>query len=444
MPLRLVAALMLVPWVCTSCAGRGGGGGGAAGVAPGGWYKGNLHTHSLWSDGDDFPEHIAAWYRDRGYHFLAISDHNTAQDSEKWVRYKDLYAKGAGPAADGYLKAFAKTARTRGDRAAGTQEIRLTPFAEYKSRFDRPGRFLLVQGEEISDTFEKKPIHINATNVGKTIKPQGGGSVVEVIRNNLKAIRAQSTELGRPILPHLNHPNFQWGVTAEELAAVVEEPFFEVYNGHPAVNQEGDEHPPAGTTRPVRPSIERLWDIANAIRMVTFKAPPLMGLGTDDTHNYHAGGMSRATAGRGWVMVRAKELTPEALIAAMEAGEFYASSGVTLRDVRYDAGTGTLRLDVQPDGDAKFTTRFVGTRKAAAQGGGSNAAVDPAHVHVTFATVEGATPTYRLTGDELYVRAVVTSDRPAENPSLAGQKKQAWTQPVGWERYVAGARPGKD
>jgi hypothetical protein len=20
------------------------------------WYKGNLHTHSLWSDGDDYPE----------------------------------------------------------------------------------------------------------------------------------------------------------------------------------------------------------------------------------------------------------------------------------------------------------------------------------------------------------------------------------------------------
>ena len=27
--------------------------------------------------------------------------------------------------------------------------------------------------------------------------------------------------LNRPILPHLNHPNFGWGVTAEELAAEV-------------------------------------------------------------------------------------------------------------------------------------------------------------------------------------------------------------------------------
>src|ERR671912_655646 len=86
------------------------------------WYKGNLHTHSLWSDGDDFPERIATWYRDRGYHFLAITDHNTLQQGEKWVKYADLYRKGAGPATDAYLKEFAGHAKTRGDRAAGNQE----------------------------------------------------------------------------------------------------------------------------------------------------------------------------------------------------------------------------------------------------------------------------------------------------------------------------------
>lgn len=40
------------------------------------WWKGNLHTHTLWSDGDDFPEMVAEWYRTRGYNFLALSDHN--------------------------------------------------------------------------------------------------------------------------------------------------------------------------------------------------------------------------------------------------------------------------------------------------------------------------------------------------------------------------------
>ena len=35
------------------------------------YYKGNIHTHSLWSDGNDFPEMIAEWYRTHGYNFLA-------------------------------------------------------------------------------------------------------------------------------------------------------------------------------------------------------------------------------------------------------------------------------------------------------------------------------------------------------------------------------------
>src|ERR1043165_3179003 len=44
------------------------------------WWKGNLHTHTLWSDGDDFPEMVVDWYKSRGYDFLALSDHNILQE----------------------------------------------------------------------------------------------------------------------------------------------------------------------------------------------------------------------------------------------------------------------------------------------------------------------------------------------------------------------------
>ncbi len=36
------------------------------------WWKGNLHTHTFWSDGDDFPEMVAEWYRTHDYNFLAL------------------------------------------------------------------------------------------------------------------------------------------------------------------------------------------------------------------------------------------------------------------------------------------------------------------------------------------------------------------------------------
>ena len=387
------------------------------------WFKGNLHTHSLWSDGDEFPERIAAWYRDRGYHFLAISDHNTLQQGEKWVRSADLKKKGALPATEKYLKDFADLARTRGDVAGGSFEVRLTPFDEFKPKLDRPGRFLLVQSEEVSAKFGAKPVHLCATNLsGEVVQPQAGGSVVEVIRNNVRAIEEQGRKSGKPVLPHLNHPNFRWGVTAEEMAAVVEERFFEVYNGHPQVGHEGDKD---------HPGVERMWDVANTIRMTTLNAPPMYGVGTDDSHHYHVAGMNRSTVGRGWVQVRATELTPAALIAAMKAGDFYASSGVALADVRYDAAAGTLTVKVQPDGGATYITRFVGTPAPPAGG-----QVPAGEIGTVFATVEGAEATYKLTGRELYVRAVVTADQPAANPSFKGQMKQAWTQPVGWEKRV--------
>src|SRR5271166_6234603 len=49
------------------------------------YWKGNLHTHSFWSDGDDFPEMIADWYKRHGYHFLTLSDHNVLSDGERWL-----------------------------------------------------------------------------------------------------------------------------------------------------------------------------------------------------------------------------------------------------------------------------------------------------------------------------------------------------------------------
>ena len=42
---------------------------------PGRFYRGNLHTHSTRSDGGLSPAEVVASYRDRGYDFLALTDH---------------------------------------------------------------------------------------------------------------------------------------------------------------------------------------------------------------------------------------------------------------------------------------------------------------------------------------------------------------------------------
>lgn len=394
------------------------------------WYKGNLHTHSLWSDGNDFPEMICDYYKVNGYHFLALSDHNILSKGVKWMDAEAIAKRGQAEGLERYKARFGeKWVETR------TQEeklqVRLKGLEEFRPLFEEPGKFLLVQSEEISDSFGKLPIHVNAANLRELIKPQGGKSLRETIANNLIAVELQSRQVGQPMLAHLNHPNFGYAVTAEDMAAVVEERFFEVYNGHGGVNHLGNAE---------KAPVEKMWDIANTIRLAEMKGPPLFGLGTDDSHNYF--GQKGSSPGRGWVHVRAKELTPEALIDALKQGEFYASSGVELSDVRFDAKAGKLELEIVPAEGVEYQTQFIGTPKK--YDAKSEPVLDKegkeivatrrysADVGKVFATVPGTRPGYKLTGDELYVRALVTASVPPKNPSFKDQKAQAWTQPVGW------------
>ncbi len=396
------------------------------------WWKGNLHTHSLWSDGDDFPEMIAAWYQEHDYNFLALSDHNVLSEGARWMPLKSILQRGGPEVLKKYESRFGRAwVETRPSEETNQLEVRLKPLDEFRGLVERGGKFLMIPAEEISDKAEGKPVHMNATNLLELIKPLGGATVREAMSNNLRLVLEQEKRLGRQILPHLNHPNFGYGVTAEDLAHVIVENFFEVHNGHPGVNQLGD------TTHP---SIDRMWDIANTIRIVNLNAAPLMGIATDDSHQYH--GKPGAHVGRGWVQVRCRYLTPEHLIRAMKAGDFYSSSGVVLDEVQFDSARGELSLSIQPDADETFVTEFIASLKPS-QSTLANPTVgeeptakplDPDLIGVVVARVEGKKASYTLTGREWYVRAIVTSSAEPADPSWKGQRKQAWTQPVGLQK----------
>jgi hypothetical protein len=305
------------------------------------WWKGNLHTHSFWSDGDDFPEMIVAWYKAQDYDFLAISDHNVLHQSVRWLAVGTNQVRNL--ALEKYLAKFGKDwVEARGEEAK--REVRLKQLPEYRGLFEEPGKFLLLQSEEISDAFEKLPIHINASNIRDLIPPQGGKSVREVMQNNVNAILEHGRKTGEPVLAHLNHPNFHWAVTAEDLAAVEGERFFEVYNGHPSVNNQGNSQ---------HASTDTIWDVALALRLASENPEPLYAVATDDTHNYHRHGLGQSNGGRGWVMVWARSLTPKDLIEAMGRGDFYASSGVRLKNVERSAGELSLEVDAEPGVDYK-------------------------------------------------------------------------------------------
>ena len=362
------------------------------------WFKGNLHTHTLWSDGDDFPEMIAEWYRDHGYHFLALSDHNVLSNSDRWMAGAAVNRRAGVDVVGKYRKRFGDAwVQRRGD------EVRLKTFDEYRGLVEERGRFLMIQSEELTGgAGDGRTLQMNATYLAEQLTFQMGSTIRESMTRNLQMVEESGKRTGREVMLHVNHPNYKWGVTAEDLAAVVGERFFEVWNGVDGDNDPGDA---------TRPGTDAIWDTANTLRITQYSAPPLYGLATDDSHNHH-GNKTHSPPGRAWVMVRARHLTPDAIVRALRAGEFYSSTGVELEDVSFVGKR--LALKISPKGAERFVTRFIGGKGR------------------VLAEVAGLTPAYEMKGGEMYVRAVVTSTGAPEVASDEFGFKRAWTQPVGW------------
>ncbi|MFN7931130.1 MAG: CehA/McbA family metallohydrolase [Blastocatellia bacterium] len=297
------------------------------------WYKGNTHTHTLNSDGDSTPDEVVRWYREHGYQFLVLTDHN-------------------------YL-----TSVDGLNALHGANE-----------------KFLVIRGEEITDEFGGKPIHINSLFPEQLALPQGGKSVLDTMQRDVDAIRAARG------VPHINHPNFHWAITAEELQQLQNDKLFEIYNGHPQVNNLGG----GG-----RPGLEKMWDL------ILQNGKLLYGVAVDDAHHFkRPWDSSASTPGHGWVYVRAENLSAASIVAALERGDFYASTGVELSE--YEASNKQIKLTIKETKYSKYVVQFIGAGGKVLQETVTNTAV------------------YEVQGNEKYVRAKVTESN----------GNYAWTQPV--------------
>lgn len=372
------------------------------------WLKGNLHTHSLWSDGDDYPEMIMAWYKASGYHFVGLSDHNTLQEGEQW-RWVPR-APERRRAFDHYLHTYGSDWVVYEKRGKDSLRVRLKTFKEYVPLFEEKGRFLILPSEEISASYAGKPLHLNATNIKGFVPVQRGNSVREVLQSNIDAVMAQRRISGQPMFPHINHPNFHFAISPADMLALKHERFFEVFNGHPAVFNYGDS---------THLGMEPLWDQIN-LHYAQIGQPLMYGLATDDSHNYHFFGLQYANTGRGWVMVRADSLHGGAIVEAMEAGQFYASTGVELADLQQSPKAIALRVKTEPN--VKYTIQFIGIKK------GKQASEILREVTLTHG--DTSLIRYTLQGDEWFVRAKISSNKEKFNPYFPNDKEVAWTQPV--------------
>ena len=297
------------------------------------WYKGNTHTHTLNTDGRDVPYDVAKWYREHRYNFVVMTDHEYITDVEP-----------------------------------------------LNTLLGRTGSFLVISGQEVTDSSEGKPIHSNGLGLTKVVMPSKLGTRVESLQKNIDNIRAAGG------IPQLNHPNFGWALSSAEIKQLKGLRLMEIYNGHPLVNNLGG----GGS-----PSAEAIWDELLTAGMLIY------AIGDDDVHQLQSKGEAiEALPGQAWIHVRAQELSSAAILAAIDKGDFYASTGVELAE--YKADRNEVSIKVKATNYAKYRVQFIGS-------GG----------RVLFESPEPSA-VYKVKGNEGYVRVRV----------LESNGKIAWTQPI--------------
>ncbi len=160
------------------------------------FLRGNIHTHSMRSDGDSPVELVAAWYRNHGFNFLALTDHNRHLDVRDYGHVEN-------------------------------------------------DRFVLIPGEEVSMAAAGKPIHVNALCTQETIGEARFDSRTAAVQWAVDQIGSQGG------VALINHPNFVWSLRLEHLAPIRGAHMLEIYSGHPQARSLGNDS---------HISAEQIWD----------------------------------------------------------------------------------------------------------------------------------------------------------------------------------------
>lgn len=264
------------------------------------FFKGNIHTHTNITDGDASPEEVVARYRDMGYDFLAITDHDTLIPTEP-------------------LKKIA-------------------------------GKMTLLNGVEVTASAKPNPkaeksipVHVNAICGFNNITATKGIPlpVAAVLRQFVEKVHADSA------IAMVNHPNFGWALGLPELAHARPFELLEIASAHPFVNEKGRAEP----GRPRTPSTETLWD------MYLSAFGPVFGAAVDDSHDFKNKGEGRFP-GVAWIQVWAKSKKSSNLCQAIREGHFYSTKGPELSSIQVTKSE--LKLSVKNWNSKKDRVEFIG------------------------------------------------------------------------------------
>ena len=428
------------------------------------WYRGMIHMHTLWSDGRALPEQAVAAYKDAGYDFISITDHNRlGVDPARYVAVGNGSEKGWPPICVHpecfklYMERFGKTASVRRSDNGGLTHVRLKTINELKKMFEEKEKFMIIPGVELTTDVKVDgatyAMHMNVVGIDDVIERAKraqlieflpGRTVASAIRESRELSEALAKARNRSCICMVNHPNWLYSdVFAQDIIDNPEIRYFEVCNN--------------GSEWPVPEELDgewyhdNLWDAVLAYRM-THGQQMLYGIATDDTHFYPGTGLEYSAFGDGFIMVRAEELTQKSLFDAIQRGDFYAGSQQDIEDVAFDSKTRTLNVSVPATPGVAFKIRFITTKKGAPLDPVRYVEIPPTKDHMdrarrvpiyderigaTVKLVEGKKgerleASYKLAANDLYVRARVESDAPTKfkrKRCLHPAHHTAWTQP---------------
>ena len=279
--------------------------------AQGHWYKGNTHAHAIMMlhgivpHGDSSPASVATWYREHGYDFAVITDHNRFTDP-----------------------------KSPGLERVQNRDFLMIPGVEITSDYRFPGA--TQEGE--------RAIHTTALNVREAPSFDFANTPSrEILKTHIERTRAAGG------ITIVNHPNYHGEIKPEDMLGLEGLRLFEVFNG------EVEAHNDAA---PGRLSTEQLWDSLLTAGMHVY------GVAADDAHYFKLPDFTthyRGTftlPGSGWIMVNARELSSSAIVDAIDQGQFYATTGVILKQVRYDRQHYEISVD-WPATHASMASTFV-------------------------------------------------------------------------------------
>ena len=267
--------------------------------------------------------------------------------------------------------------------------------------------FILIPGQEITG----ERVHTTAMNIdGLVAWKDEEVPVSEVIENHIQ----RTNDAGGTAI--LNHPHGGSNLKAPDILPARNVHMMEVYN---ASTRRNNIYKRKGMGYPR--TAESLWDELLSQGMFIY------GIGSDDAHILQTIGPNQSNPGLGWVMVRAEQLTPDAITKAMRAGDFYASNGVYLKTYEKNSDSYTIEVDVEK-------TQIMLASLPAWSGLKTDHETEGYRIDffgpngTVLHSEQGTKSSYQIDGSAAYVRARVTHTQKSSDDGY--EEHYAWGQPV--------------